>query len=137
MNKNLLLNLVRFQKFQKNLVNQNSFKFCTKDYEGLFYDAKVKSHTMEQDIDALRRQIYFRANNMGMKELDLIVGTWIKKNVNNMNMEELQQFHREILEYETPLLTKIILGQEEFSDNTKYQSILRDWAFNEKNKQLY
>lgn len=38
----------------------------------------VKYLHLEQDITALRGQMLYRAKNLGVKELDLIVGSWAK-----------------------------------------------------------
>ncbi len=39
-----------------------------------------------------------------MKELDYVVGAWAKENLSKMNYDECLQFHKEVLEIETPTL---------------------------------
>lgn len=53
----------------------------------------------------------FRSKNLGMKELDLLVGNWAKLNVPKLNYEELHQFNAEVLSKETPDLNKTLLGR--------------------------
>lgn len=45
----------------------------------------VKYLTLEPNLAALRGQMLYRARNLGMKELDLIVGSWATHHVKKMN----------------------------------------------------
>lgn len=45
----------------------------------------VKYLTLEQNLSALQGQMLYRARNLGMKELDLIVGSWANHHVKKMN----------------------------------------------------
>lgn len=45
----------------------------------------VKYLTLEQNLSALQGQMMYRARNLGMKELDLIVGSWANHHVKKMN----------------------------------------------------
>jgi succinate dehydrogenase flavin-adding protein (antitoxin of CptAB toxin-antitoxin module) len=38
---------------------------------------------IETEVVALRNQMLFRSKNLGVRELDLIVGTWAKHNLPN------------------------------------------------------
>jgi succinate dehydrogenase flavin-adding protein (antitoxin of CptAB toxin-antitoxin module) len=42
---------------------------------------------MEKDISALRGQLLYRAKNLGIKELDLIIGSWATKYINTLSHE--------------------------------------------------
>ena len=53
----------------------------------------------------------WRAKNLGVKQLDLIVGSWATKNLKNFNYDQLKKFNDEILMQETPDLTKKLLGE--------------------------
>lgn len=57
---------------------------------------------MEQDLAALRGQMTYRARNLGMKELDLIVGSWATRFVPGLNKEQLTEFNKQVLQQETP-----------------------------------
>ena len=39
-----------------------------------------------------RKRVMWRSRNLGMKELDLLVGEWTRQNVNNMGEHELNRF---------------------------------------------
>ncbi len=72
----------------------------------------VKYLTIEQDVSALRGQMLYRAKNLGMKQLDLIVGSWATHNVHKLNKEQLLNFNREVLQQETPDLIRKLLGYQ-------------------------
>jgi succinate dehydrogenase flavin-adding protein (antitoxin of CptAB toxin-antitoxin module) len=57
---------------------------------------------IEQEVAALRGQLLFRAKNLGVRELDLIVGTWAKHNLPNYSQPQLLQFNQQVLLHETP-----------------------------------
>ena len=44
---------------------------------------------MTIDIDELKKKIIYRSNYRGTKEMDKLLGTFIKKNINNLNNEDL------------------------------------------------
>ena len=45
----------------------------------------VKYLTLEDNVQALRGQMLYRAKNLGVKELDLIIGSWAQLNLKNLN----------------------------------------------------
>ncbi len=48
---------------------------------------------LETDVNALRKQLLFRANNLGVRELDLIVGSWAGHALPNYNQPQLLAFN--------------------------------------------
>jgi succinate dehydrogenase flavin-adding protein (antitoxin of CptAB toxin-antitoxin module) len=50
-----------------------------------------------------------RCNNLGMKELDISLGGWAKKNAHTLSYEDCQQFESEVLDHETPDLFYLVL----------------------------
>lgn len=46
----------------------------------------VKYLNLETDVNALRGQMLYRAKNLGVKELDLVVGSWAKIYLHQMNL---------------------------------------------------
>ncbi len=44
---------------------------------------------MTINIDELKKKIIYRSNYRGTKEMDKLLGTFIKKNINNLTNEEL------------------------------------------------
>jgi succinate dehydrogenase flavin-adding protein (antitoxin of CptAB toxin-antitoxin module) len=71
----------------------------------------VKYLTLEQDVDALRGQMLYRSKNLGVKELDLIVGSWALNFLKTLNYDQLVQYNKEVIQQETPDLTKKLLGE--------------------------
>ena len=62
----------------------------------------VKYLHLEQDVNALRGQMLYRAKNLGVKELDLIVGSWAQNYIKEMNEKDLLLFNKQVLQQETP-----------------------------------
>ena len=44
---------------------------------------------MTINIDELKKKIIYRSNYRGTKEMDKLLGTFTKKNINNLNNEDL------------------------------------------------
>ena len=44
---------------------------------------------MTLNIDQLKKKIIYRSNYRGTKEMDKLLGTFTKKNINNLNYEDL------------------------------------------------
>jgi succinate dehydrogenase flavin-adding protein (antitoxin of CptAB toxin-antitoxin module) len=53
--------------------------------------------TIEQDVNALRGQMLFRSKNLGVKELDLIVGSWAVHFLKTLSYEQLLQYNQEVI----------------------------------------
>lgn len=54
---------------------------------------------LESDLGALRKQLIFRSKNLGVRELDLIVGTWASRTLPEYSLAELQAFNEQILQH--------------------------------------
>lgn len=54
----------------------------------------VKYMTLEQDVNALRGQMLFRSKNLGVKELDLIVGSWAANFIKTLSHDQLIQYNQ-------------------------------------------
>lgn len=61
-----------------------------------------------QDLDTYRKMLVFRSKNLGMKELDLLIGTWAQRNLKTLERNELIRYEEEIIQMETPDLHKIL-----------------------------
>jgi succinate dehydrogenase flavin-adding protein (antitoxin of CptAB toxin-antitoxin module) len=72
----------------------------------------MRYFTLDSSTNILRKQLLFRSKNLGMKELDLLVGRWATINLSNLDHETLEQFNTEVLSKETPNLNKILLSKE-------------------------
>ncbi len=56
-------------------------------------------------IDSIKKKIKYRAEYRGIKEMDLILGNFVKKHIDNLNYEELISLY-EILEKDDDVLLK-------------------------------
>lgn len=86
-----------------------------------------------------KKQLQWRARNLGMKEMDILIGTWTRENLKNCSLEEALQFERDILTIETPDLFKLIfMTQDEISKldipNNHYLFVIRNYAAGDWNK---
>lgn len=88
----------------------------------------VKYLSLETDVSALRGQLLYRSKNMGLKEIDLIVGSWAQNHIHSLNLEELQKFNKEVLQKETPDLLRKLLGYEEIEKGEEYVNKIRQFA---------
>jgi len=71
---------------------------------------------MTEDRDAVRRRrLRFRAWHRGMKEVDLILGTFADRNLAHMTGDELDSFER-LMEMPDGDLMSLIAGQDELPD---------------------
>lgn len=92
----------------------------------------MKYLTLENNVEALRGQMLYRAKNLGVKELDLIVGSWAKNYVHTLNMEELNKFNSQVIQKETPDLLRKLLGYDEIEEDEDFVKRIREFAVDEK-----
>lgn len=76
----------------------------------------VKLHINLADLPSLRRSLMYRSGNLGMLELDIVVGRWAKKHVPEFSHEECAQYANEVLARETPDLYRLILGADQLEE---------------------
>lgn len=96
----------------------------------------VKYLTIEQDLAALRGQMTYRARNLGMKELDLIVGSWAVRYVPELDKEQLLEFNKQVLQQETPELIRKLLGYQSIDSSENWVQNIRNFAVNDKYSKL-
>jgi len=65
--------------------------------------------------EILKRQIIYRSTHRGTKEMDLLLGGFVKKNINKFNEAELEEL-KELIEVD--------------------DEIIKEWYFDENNKGL-
>lgn len=73
----------------------------------------------------------YRAKNLGMKELDLIVGSWATNNIHTLNKEELLEFNKQVLQQETPELIRKLLGYDKIDPSELFVQRIRQFALND------
>lgn len=60
------------------------------------------------NIQDYRKMLVYRSKNLGMKELDLLIGTWAEVNLKTLDRDQLNRYEEEIIQMETPDLHKIL-----------------------------
>jgi antitoxin CptB len=85
----------------------------------------ITDSPLSSELGALRRQLVFRSKHLGVRELDLLVGTWADRNVHNLSETELYAFNTQVLKHETPDLLKKVLGQAEIHENEPMVRVIR------------
>ena len=81
------------------------------------YDASILPIMSKNEIiENKRKRLIFRSDHRGTKEMDLIMGSFAKKNVPTFNEEELEQFDA-ILKENDPDLYNWLTHKEPVPDN--------------------
>ena len=76
----------------------------------------------------LKKQIIYRSTHRGTKEMDILLGTFVKENINKLNDDELIKLDK-ILNYEDEILYEIYFDKnnKKFIDNNKIIKMLKDF----------
>ena len=76
----------------------------------------------------LINQIIYRSMHRGTKEMDILLGTFVKENINKLNDDELIKLDK-ILNYEDEILYEIYFDKnnKKFIDNNKIIKMLKDF----------
>ena len=87
----------------------------------------VRTNTETKDLDSLRKSLIYRSHNLGMLELDIIVGKWAKEHVPSFTEEECKNYASEVLSMETPTLYSVFLGEQKHieEDSDHYVKLIK------------
>jgi succinate dehydrogenase flavin-adding protein (antitoxin of CptAB toxin-antitoxin module) len=80
---------------------------------------------LNEDITIAKKQIFWRLRNMGQLELEIILMRWWEENKNQMSMNELEEFSKEVLEKEIPELNLYFINFQPAPDDLKYISTIQ------------
>ncbi|CDW86288.1 UNKNOWN [Stylonychia lemnae] len=95
---------------------------------------RAHRHTYSEkpkEIEGYKRQLYYRCSHIGTKELEIILGDWLKLNMHNMSYADLEEFDNNILDIENPQLQRYFVNGEPIKDfhlNNKYVKIVQDYV---------
>ena len=66
---------------------------------------------MDQDLELLKKKLLYQANYRGIKEVDLILGGFVKLNINHFSSSELSEMNKliEVNDYD---LVAWLMGNE-------------------------
>ncbi|MGI9371944.1 MAG: succinate dehydrogenase assembly factor 2 [Hyphomicrobiales bacterium] len=70
--------------------------------------------TSDYDLDDYnrRRKLVFRANHRGMKEMDVVLGGYVKRHIDRMSSDDLEELERIIVIPDADLLAWLTKQQE-------------------------
>ena len=85
-------------------------RFCTSQNVEEF--AKV-SGQINNSEDVLKKKIIWRSGNLGMLELDVLVGKFAKRNIPNLTLPECKEYEQEVLSKETSDLFFMLIENKE------------------------
>lgn len=57
----------------------------------------MRKNDFHVDLDSRRKSILYRSSNLGMLELDLLVGKFAKNNFQNLSEEDCDAYETQIL----------------------------------------
>lgn len=69
-----------------------------------------------ENLGDFRKMIHYRCGRTGTKETEYILKEWAQLNLEQMNREELIQFHQQVIDQETLDLYEIMLGHKPHND---------------------
>ena len=83
----------------------------------------ANSATSRSELDARRKRLIWRAKSRGWLELDVLMGTFVTRNIADFNDEQLDLLE-EVLDLENPDLFKWFTGQGEVPDEVKANPVM-------------
>ena len=85
---------------------------------------------MTIDIDELKKKIIYRSNYRGTKEMDKLLGTFIKKNINYLNYNELVDLDNLLNIDDTNLYNYYIGAKTDFEiENNKVNLLFKNFKY--------
>tara|TARA_B100001027_G_scaffold200860_1_gene160508 strand:- start:45 stop:302 length:258 start_codon:yes stop_codon:yes gene_type:complete len=85
---------------------------------------------MSINIDQLKKKIIYRSNYRGTKEMDKLLGTFIKKNINYLNYNELVDLDNLLNIDDTNLYNYYIGAKTDFEiENNKVNLLFKNFKY--------
>ena len=85
---------------------------------------------MPINIDQLKKKIIYRSNYRGTKEMDKLLGTFTKKNINDLNYDELVDLEKLLNIDDTNLYNYYIDVKTDFEiDNNKVNLLFKNFKY--------
>ena len=85
---------------------------------------------MNFNIDELKKKIIYRSNYRGTKEMDKLLGTFTKKNIDNLNYKELLDLKKLLNIDDTNLYNYYIGVKTDFEiDNNKVNLLFKNFKY--------
>jgi len=85
---------------------------------------------MPINIDQLKKKIIYRSNYRGTKEMDKLLGTFIKKNINNLKFDELVDLEKLLNIDDTNLYNYYMGAKTDFEiENNKVNLLFKNFKY--------
>ena len=85
---------------------------------------------MSINIDQLKKKIIYRSNYRGTKEMDKLLGTFTKKNINNLSYEELSDLEKLLNIDDTNLYNYYTGAKTDFEiENKKVNLLFKNFKY--------
>ena len=85
---------------------------------------------MTINIDELKKKIIYRSNYRGTKEMDKLLGTFTKKNINNLNNKDLIDLEKLLNLDDTNLYNFYTGGETDFEiENNKVNLLFKNFKY--------
>ena len=68
----------------------------------IYREHRHKFSIQPEDIDAYKRQIMYRSTHIGTKELEIVLGDYLKIHIGKMSYKEVEEFDQQIISMENP-----------------------------------
>ena len=76
----------------------------------IYREHRHKFSIQPADIDAYKRQIMYRCTHIGTKELEIVLGDYLKINMDNMSYKECEEFDEQIISMENPSMQRYLIN---------------------------
>lgn len=111
------------KSFLKKYFNFNSiksFRFSSIESTRIIF----KPDILSSDLETARKQVYWRIRNIGQRELEMLIGDWWEANKTTLNLQQLTQFNKEVLEMENPEMNKYFVKLDPPEENMYYTKMI-------------
>ena len=85
---------------------------------------------MIKNKEILKKQIIYRSTHRGTKEMDLLLGNFVKEYINELNESELEDLEK-LLFFDDEIIHKWYIEKKsgKFIPNTKISTLLKNFRF--------
>ena len=96
----------------------------------IYREHRHKFSIQPADIEAYKRQVTYRCTHIGTKELEIVLGDFLKINLGKMSYKEVEEFDKEIISMENPSMQRYLINGDIVlpEHNTKWMKIVLEYV---------
>ena len=72
---------------------------------------ELQSSSMKLDLPTMRKMVYWKAGHLGINEVEILVKKYLDEKMEHMDIEQLWNFHENVVDRETDFLWRHLLGR--------------------------